>query len=141
LHLSDEVLRDGSCTVKGFAGALSARLAAAYAAKLAGTVVRQQRVSHFIDARSLEGLDVVARSLFARTVLMHGGRFATLEILVWSGAGGHEISTLAVILGETSRITANVGEFESSLLTAAPGVGSALRAASSIRETIRPSRR
>ena len=101
-----------------FSRCLSAKLGAAFAARLRATVEAGASVKYFADARALESYDLLARSAFVRVVTEHRRKFAELNLLSWTDG---EINPAFVdALGQPLSITKNASDFEAHLMGTAP---------------------
>lgn len=101
-----------------FSRSLSAKLGAAFAARLRAAVENASAVKYFGDARALESYDLLARSAFVRVVSEHRRKFAELNVLSW--ADGEINSAFVDSLGQPLSITKNPVVFEAHLIATAP---------------------
>ena len=101
-----------------FSRCLSAKLGAAFAARLRVAVEESASLKYFADARALESYDLLARSAFVRVVTEHRRKFAELCLLPWDG--GDINPAFINALGKPLTIAKDAIAFEAHLMSTAP---------------------
>jgi hypothetical protein len=121
-----------------FSHSLSARLGEAFAVRLRTAALSCARLRYFADGRALESYDLLARSAFVRVVTEYRRRFEQINILSWEGESN---PVLTAALGEPLHLTRDAIEFETRLLSAAPGARAKLGARAESPHRMRLARR
>lgn len=103
-----------------FGGGFTSRMGFAFATRLGALVAQAQSLCLFCDCSELKYYDLLARSAFARVVLSHRRRFASIVILTWAEAISQSVRSLATTLGEPVEILTDMDAFETRLLRKAP---------------------
>jgi hypothetical protein len=101
-------------------GSLSSSMGSRFASRLGSLISRVNCVRYFSDASELTSYDLLAKSAFARVVMEHRRRFASMTMLTWTTASGPTAEALLGTLGVTGEVMTNRRVFETRLFDAAP---------------------
>jgi hypothetical protein len=100
-----------------FGRVLSARLAEAFAARLAKLLSESEGLSCFVDFQNVETYDLQARAAFGRLLSEQHEKLVRFEVLAWSG----ELKPSRLDkLGDRASVTRDADTFEARLFKAAP---------------------
>lgn len=101
-------------------GTLSAALGASYAVKLERYVRSCPRVRYFVDASSMRGYDLLARSAITQVLMANRQRIKSMFVLSWSGGVSPTTRAVMVALDDIVETTTSAQRFDAKLTEAAP---------------------
>lgn len=113
-----------------FSGHLSTQLASGHLSSMEAAMVGTKSFRYFLDASTLTGFDIEARSKFIRTLRANRAKLGEIVVLGGSGERAARAGPLIESLGQPLVVTHQVSDFQRRLIAASPGAGRLLTRAS-----------